>query len=147
MAPVAELQKGQGTFAAHCTEDDGAPFTSCFTIIYGLYVRNSVNTSYQSAHCLIVSKTINYISETSNTHQNMHYAPLLTYTLATCDGQQIAGQGYDGPMQSEFWFVDEAQRILDKYQEGHTYACWYSRAAFRNQAVLALNPYDRRSLL
>lgn len=96
-----------------------------------------VYQTYQQGQCTILSGTTDYYS----TRDSQYYTADLQYIVSTKDGQQVTTDGYDGPYTSQFDTQDEAQQIVDSYQVGQSYPCWYNPAA-PYHAVLIFRGYN-----
>lgn len=102
----------------------------------------SVYQTYQQGQCTILSGTTDYTS----TKDEQYYTADLQYIVTTKDGQHITTDGYDGPYASQFDTQDEAQQIVDSYQVGQSYSCWYDPAA-PFHAVLVFYGYNINDLI
>jgi hypothetical protein len=87
-------------------------------------------------------------SKVNIARQQLEYKAQVTYTLLTADGRAFQGSNYDwmddarvdeGP--------DQAQAIVNQYQVGHIYPCWYNAlfpalSALRQSVDWSLDPFD-----
>lgn len=101
---------------------------------------------YQSGQCTITAKQLQHeLSTTTNTSGNGNtktttttttdvYAPYFEYTVLTTDGRSYRASGYDG---SDSYTSDQIgqQAIVDHYNIGQRYQCWYDPAN-PTQAIL-----------
>src|SRR5579875_2068976 len=85
----------------------------------------AVYQTYQQGFCTIESGTTEYHS-TKNSH---YYTPEFQYTIYTKDGQQ-----------------DEAQQVVDSYNVGASYQCWYNPAS-PDHAVLVYYGFSTTYLI
>lgn len=100
--------------------------------------------SYQPAQCMLQDKQIQYI-QPSGSDSSSYYEPDFTYQISTADGKTLdIWEGYIGPgaSQSQFQSSTEVQTILDQYQIGQSYPCWYSTFGLQPEAELVLQPYS-----
>lgn len=104
--------------------------------------------SYQAGQCTITAKRLDHqISTTTSTSNNgvSHvvstsdvYAPYFEFTVQTDDhARSYTASGYDGTGDYTSDRMGE-QAIVDSYQLGHVYQCWYDRSN-PAQAVLVRN--------
>ena len=106
-----------------------------------------VYQTYQQGACTIEGETI----QTKPQKGNENYSfPRFTYTVRTKSGQQAQIiDGYDGGPsddQQRFLTQDEAQQVINGYQVGQSYSCWYNPGN-PSHAVLVLNDYSLTNLL
>ncbi|QBD78977.1 hypothetical protein EPA93_24530 [Ktedonosporobacter rubrisoli] len=119
--------------------------TSCLLSLINLHSL-FVYQTYQQGMCTI---------ESSNIYKDRsHYTPEFTYILHTKDGhQEEITDEPNGPhpmMQDETLYDAEfnAQVILDRYEVGQSYPCWYNPANLGgNTAVLGHPSYTIDRLL
>jgi hypothetical protein len=84
--------------------------------------------------------------------QQLEYKAQVSYTLFTTDGRTIHGSScdwMDGVLVNER--PDQAQAIVNQYQVGHSYACWYnslfpSVSALRQSVDWSLDPLNHATL-
>jgi hypothetical protein len=98
--------------------------------------------TYQQGRCTIISGTTEYHSSKSGSY----YTPDLEYTVTTNDGQQVETSGYDAPYQQHYYAQDDAQQVVNSYNTGQTYSCWYNPAD-PIHAVLVFRGYNVNDLL
>ena len=102
---------------------------------------------YQSGQCTITARQLLHeISTSTTTDSNGNktiksideYAPYFEYTVRAADGRSYTASGYDG---SDSYTSDRAgqQAIVDHYNIGLSYQCWYSPAN-PTQAILVRQP-------
>ena len=109
---------------------------------------------YQSGQCTIIAKQLQHeVSTTSNTTYSNNgnnstaytttttsdvYAPYFRYTVHTADGRSYPASGYDGSDSYTSDLVGQ-QAIVDHYNIGQRYQCWYNPAN-PTQAILVRQP-------
>lgn len=98
--------------------------------------------TYQQGLCTIISGTTDYHSSKSGSY----YTPDFQYTVSTKDGQQVDASGYDAPDQQHYDTQGEAQAVVDSYNVGQPYTCWYNPAD-PTHAVLVFRGYDTNNLI
>jgi hypothetical protein len=105
---------------------------------------------YQSGQCTITARQLQHeVSISTSTNSNGSttsktstrtdvYAPYFEYTVRTADGRSYTASGYDG---SDSYTSDRAgqQAIVDRYNIGQSYQCWYNPAN-PTQAILVRQP-------
>lgn len=111
------------------------PLFALFTGLIQLHTYFTYQT-YQQGQCTITYGTTVYHS----TKSGHYYTPDLQYIVSTRDGQQVTTEGYDAPRQQEFDTQNEAQQVVDSYNVGHAYPCWYN-PAYPLRAVLVFRGY------
>ena len=101
---------------------------------------------YSSGQCTITARQLQHeVTTTTNTTGNGNttttitktedvYAPSFEYRVRTADGRTYTADSYDG---SDSYTSDRAgqQTIVDRYNVGQSYPCWYNPAN-PTQAVL-----------
>ncbi len=102
----------------------------------------TVYQTYQQGFCTIESGTTEYHS----TKSGSYYTPDFQYTVHTGDGQQAEASGYDAPTNAEYDTQDEARQVVDSYNIGQTYSCWYNPAD-PTHAVLVYYGYSTSTLV
>src|SRR5437879_524251 len=104
----------------------GAFLFSLLLACLGIVARNYIYASYQPAQCTIQSKGV----LTVYLNKIDHYEPSLTYSVRTPDGSQEIVTGYKGPYfdgwNDRYLFAEDAEKVLQPYKIGATYACWYT---------------------
>src|SRR5258708_37554149 len=88
--------------------------------------------SYQEGRCTILSRklltdTVSDDSSISGTGYSTLYRPNFTFIVRTADGKSYQTGGYDV---THNFASDQSvqQAILDSYQVGRGYSCWYNPA-------------------
>jgi hypothetical protein len=61
-------------------------------------------------------------------------------------GKQVDASGYDAPDQQQYDTQGEAQAVVDSYNVGQHYPCWYNPAA-PTHAVLVFRGYNTNNLI
>lgn len=92
--------------------------------------------SYQSGRCTILTKDIRtYSSYNQDTGtDDYQYAPDFSFSVSATSQRSFRGKGY-GRDQALQPYQASAQAILDQYQIGKMYPCWYD-SANPSQAIL-----------
>ncbi|HYK86434.1 MAG TPA: DUF3592 domain-containing protein [Ktedonobacteraceae bacterium] len=126
----------------------GCLFTILFlllvSLLTGLIQLHTYSTyqTYQQGSCVVNYGTTTYHS-TKNSH---YYTADFQYTVQTNNGQQVDASGYDAPYHTEFNSQYDAQQVVDSYNVGEVYACWYNPAN-PSHAVLVYRGYTINNLL
>lgn len=81
-----------------------------------------VYQTYRQGTCTIESGTTEYHSR-KNSH---YYTADFQYTVHTRDGQQAEASGYDAPYSIQYDTAQDAQNVVDSYNVGQSYSCWYN---------------------
>lgn len=112
-------------------------------MIAGIFLHIVLNMRYQPASCTIIRATLETTYHEGKSGENDTYELDFTYHVNTHDGNQVEATGpvptYDGPKDSDFSDYGMANRVLSRYQPGHTYQCWYAPDAHL-APVLGFNP-------
>lgn len=95
----------------------------------------AVQASFDSRQgsCMIEAKRIQYVAgelqpnytfdAPSFTWNAANYVPVFTYIVTTQERRNVEARGYVPWKDS--WTQAEAQAVLQRYQVGHVYPCWY----------------------
>lgn len=120
---------------------------ACLETGGNILYHHSYAASYQPAQCLIQDEQVEE-KQSSNEHDSrLYYMPEFTYQVITPDRAKLdiypgyAGPGSGGPAQNSVDTSEEAQAILNRYQIGQIYPCWYSAFGIQAQAVLIFQTY------
>jgi hypothetical protein len=139
-----------------------------FILTSFLYTTFKVGVAFDSAiilssqgKCLITVSRVQqftnpWVKPGSNVNiprQQLQYKAQVTYTLLTTDGQRLQGSNYD-------WMYDvlvnegsdRARAIVNQYQVGHTYPCWYnplipSMSALRQYVDWSLDTFNHATFM
>jgi hypothetical protein len=88
--------------------------------------------SYTQGQCMITHKSLGYHFD----GKKYIYIPVFAFTVQTTDQQIYQANGYTAV--PSFSSEEASQAILDAYDYGQTYTCWYD-PAIPTHAVLARN--------
>jgi uncharacterized protein DUF3592 len=97
-----------------------------------------VSTTYRPMSCLIDGTSVSYHS----TKNGSYYEPDIAYEVIGANGQHIAS-GEDTMGLGHYDDSSSAQAVVDQYQTGSTYACWYSTIA--SPGALLVSPGERQN--
>ena len=114
------------------------------SLLTGLIQLHTYSTyqTYKQGSCVINSGTTTYHS-TKNSH---YYTADFQYTVQANNGQQADASGYDAPYHEEFNSQYDAQQVVDTYNVGEVYACWYNPAN-PSHAALVYRGYTINNLI
>lgn len=101
-----------------------------------------VYQTYQQGSCTIESGKTDYYSG----KYSHYYTPDFQYIVHTSDGQQANVSGYDAPYNEQYDTQQEAQNVVDSYNVGQAYSCWYNPTD-PTHAVLVYYGYNNFTLL
>ena len=100
-----------------------------------------VYQTYRQGSCTIESGTTEYHSSKYGSYYTIDFQ----YTVHTQNGQQAEASGYDAPDNAHYDTQPEAQDVVDKYNTGQAYSCWYNPAD-PTHAVLVYYGYNSFTL-
>lgn len=121
-----------------------ALFLACLETGGNLLYHHAYAASYQPAQCLIQSEQVTYVQPSGSDHSSPSYEPEVMYqVISPPQANPDTYPGYAGPgsFQEQMNTSGEAQTLLDRYQVGHIYPCWYSSFGIQPEAVLVFQPF------
>lgn len=114
-----------------------------FLLVMGYSVQSfAIDRFYQQGSCLITAKGSYADQGLTPGYSNAAELPYFSYTVSTLDGRQVQSGGYDGPLHERFASQESLQGVLDRFEVGQNYACWY-HPWWPSQAVLTFSGFQR----
>jgi Protein of unknown function (DUF3592) len=104
-----------------------------FSMLTGLIALHPLFTyqTYEQGSCSILSGDVK--QESTKNGSYYYYIPVFEYTLQTKDGQQVD----TFKQYASYTSQEEAQQVVNHYNVGQTYQCWYNPAhPTRSELVL-----------
>jgi hypothetical protein len=121
-----------------------ALFLACLEMGGNIFYHYSYAASYRPAQCLIQYTQVEYVQPSSPNRSSPYYQPEVIYqVILPPNANPDTYPGYAGPgsFQEQMNTSGEAQALLNRYQVGQTYPCWYSSFGIQSEAVLVFQPF------